>query len=185
MLPKRITFGDKVLEEQTFDVQANLFTAIERLRETEDWDCETDTLGNPLQFGCNKKGKFVVYSAPRRRRSTSARLVDDRIYYLAGKVTAENGKTVVKLRTMRDHGALLGCILTIALYVAYVVLLFEFLVGMWQLILCVAIGSAIFVSHLWRMVAHLLAHLHNKKFDVEIMKEEVVHRIKAIDKWEE
>ena len=182
MLPKRITFLDKVLEEQTFDVQTDLSTAIERLCETEDWDCETDTLGNPLQFGCNKKGKFVVYSAPRQQRSTSARLVDDRIYYLTGKVTAENGKTCVKVRTLKNRAAPFVHLLSLLpITMCLAILADTFLKAKaWPIVFVVAL--VLLAVYVWDILAHVTRERNNKELDLKIMREEITRRIDAIDK---
>lgn len=178
---------DKVLDEQTFVIKTNLPTAIRRLQEMQGPCYQEDSQRNTLVFHCKNNGKFFLknYHYRHGHRSSHPHPEEIRTYYMAGRVVCENGKTCVKVRTLKNRAAPFVHLLSLLPITMYLAILADtFLKAKaWHIVFVVAL--VLLAVYVWDILAHVTRERNNKELDLEIMREEITRRIDAIDKWEE
>ncbi len=174
------TIFAKIIDETTIEVQESFDVTVERLMQQQGICRVTDSYGRDLEFLCNKKGRVRVchYSLRRERREYN------RIYCVVGQVITEDNKTKVKIYSVHNRGYIVASIITIILNVLFVPLYILAISTSYYtpskkdiLIAILLILAPVYSMHL------ISEEKGNKYHNLEIMKNEIIKRVKAVDKW--
>ena len=178
-----------VLEETVLEVNESKEETIEKLRLQMGFCSSQDSDDDHLYFWCTKKGKLGFFTQPNRNSRPNAYFyyynMDSRIYSVRGKVLSENGKTVVKLYSV--YSRLNSVIRAIDIITTLLALIVFFVIKgatgqeipMGDLL---KLGGALFLAGVGTFV--LTSEKRNKKSDLDIMKQEVINRVEAINHWD-
>ena len=170
----KTTIFTEVLDETVIEVNEPKATLIKKLMAQERYCRELDSDGNMLRFSCAKNGTMAV--------SNSA---DGNPFYIRGEVCEQDGKTVVKLYSVRSRGTPLFIIVLAiwaifigAYYTAKIVTEYDFVPSDFYLLAPPILFFFVFLAPLKK------AHKY-KDADLEIMKGVVINRIEAIKRWDD
>lgn len=178
-----------VLEEITLEVNENKEETIAKLRLQMGFCSSQDSDDDQLFFWCTKKGKLGFFTQPTRESSPLPYFyyynMDSRIYSVRGKVLSENGKTVVKLYSV--YNRLNSALRLIDLVTTFLVLALVFVIKGFTRVesppgdLLKLVGALILAG-----VSTFIftSEKRNKYSDLELMKQEVINRVKAVDRWD-
>ncbi len=176
----------EIIDKQIIEVRETREKTIERLIEQRGMCRESDSQGTPLGFTCTEDGELAVYNAVSRRSGNR-----DRMYSVRGEVFSENGKTKVAIYTLHHRSARWGKWIT--LFSALIVWAFYILRALfWEpevdtsvMTRYILVGSFVMVGII------IIAFSTNKKEgqyktqDIDIMKNEIIKRIEAVERWDD
>ena len=111
-------------------------------------------------------------------------VLNGRVYYASGEVLAQDNKTVVKVYSIHNRGEWLFRIIALILYFA--LLATCFIVQLNLGIVPQGISSILcFLGALFIMLFVLsIKENRNKYNNLEVMKDEIIKRVEAINHWE-
>ena len=168
----------KVLDCTEVEVNCSYQTTVDRLRELCVVGRNTDHNDSPYIFSCNKKGSFLV-TVDRRGR--------DSAYGVEGRVVEENGKTKVKIysvynRLRRFYDILVcGVGIISVLWIAIGLLMGE---GVFKID-----GEfykfLLLIPLLIAFIVNCIKEEKSGSQSIEKMKQEVLNRIEAVERWDE
>ncbi len=179
----------EIMDQFTIEVKESVPETIRKLQELSGPCLERDGNGYMLAFLCNKKGKFRVddFDSDMRHYGYHRLVLSDRVAYVEGYVTCENGKTVVHGQCVFNHSKNIYRVAMLTLSVIALVLysvlallnafpfsFFHFLMYLGFVVLTVAYE-----------ISKSNNESYNRVADLEIMKEEAIRRIRAVDRWDE
>lgn len=171
-----------VLEESAVESQVSVKETIERLRTMRGGCRHQDTDGFGLVFDCDRKGRIRVGDPIDRGRYRNY----DRSYYVVGEVVSENEKTVVKMYGVRQRGTKFWAWVELLMYAVFVIgyitvkLLYDIPFALQDGLVILFLGgiSGMVFYRLHREVKNLDA-------DFGIMKQEIINRVDAVNRWDE
>lgn len=179
------TFFTKIIDTTEIEVKADYNVTIERLKIQQGKCRETDSRHINLEFMCHDDGRFCVCNCSRHKK----RREFNRLYSVIGQVETEQDKTKVKIYSLYNRWYHIDQIFT--------AILFPLLV----LSVGIKFYSEYFIEYGFTsvpifLVIYLLLCIYlfpskifkekrNKTKDLEIMKNEIIKRVKAVDKWED
>ncbi|MBQ7302377.1 MAG: hypothetical protein IJW89_02205 [Clostridia bacterium] len=176
----------KILDKQVIDVRETREKTIERLMAQRGRCRESDSQGTPLGFSCTEDGEFTIYNSVSRKSGNRVRM-----YSVRGEVFSENGKTKVAIYTVHHRPARWG---------KWVTLFAALLIWGWYILQALfsppeadtsVLTRYILVGSLVTVGIIIAAFSTNKKEeqfrtqDIEIMKNEIVRRIEAVEHWDD
>lgn len=176
----------EIIDKQIIEVRETREKTIERLIEQRGRCRESDSQGTPLGFTCTEDGELAVYNAVSRRSCNR-----DRMYSVRGEVFSENGKTKVAIYTVHRRPARWGKWVT--LFAALIIWGWYILQALFSppeadtsvLTRYILVGSLVTVGII---IAAFSTNKKEEQFraqDIEIMKNEVIRRIEAVERWDE
>ena len=169
---------DKILDETVIEVKGSVSETIKRLEKLTGFCRQNDSNQLTLYFYCSHRGNFSV-SHPQGRHG------DDNAYYVKGKVVSENGKTLVKIYSVKSRETMFWRWLAIALLtIAAAVYLYIRI----RLSLPASYRDLIFPAIPLSLLLNFLYYRKEKQSkheDLEIMKEEALQRVDAVIRWDE
>ncbi len=160
------TFYRKVCGESTITVNLPANQVIDNLRQLSGECRSTDTEGCELLFSCSQDGRISMCS------SSLSKIC------IRGTVEDNNGKTVIKFYELYDHSNAVTRWGLFALNSLWLVFYFIFdfkyfwLFLIWSILL---LGAILGVG---------LSEKRNATIDLPIMKEELLRKIEAAEKWD-
>ncbi len=176
------TIFKKIIDETTIEVNESFDVTVARLRQQQGMCRETDSLGIDLEFQCDKKGKLCICHFSRHRKKREF----NRIYCVSGEVVTENNKTKVKIYTIHNKYYLaMSVIFAIIEFVLVLLYILSISFSIYEpskkdiLIAILGIFAVVYPLHRDSI------ERRNKDIDLEIMKNEIVKRVTAIDKWDD
>ncbi len=169
-----------ILDETVVEVETDFYTTVERLQSMQGACRNTDADQCVLSFLCTPKGKLRVDTVSRRT---------NRLNFVVGEVVEENGKTLVKVYCVHDRSEkkVRNVIWTVyaLVFVAFV------LFGVSALkqgahMTPKDIGTAVAFFALLAIIPFRTAReTQNQPADLETMKNEMLNRVHAVDRWDE
>lgn len=175
------TIFTKIIEQSELEIKTDCKTAIERLKAQQGICRETDSRQVTLEFLCHDDGRICVcnYSRHKPRRDPN------RLYSVIGQVTEENGKTKIKIYSLFNRTNYILSAVAALLYLLVVAFYF---------ITAYKAGIVPGTKDLYRLIFSVLAIFlyplvyqkqeRDKANDLYIMKQEIIKRVNAIDKWD-
>ncbi len=175
------TIFTKIIEQSELEIKTDCKTAIERLKAQQGICRETDSRQVTLEFLCHDDGRICVcnYSRNKPRRDPN------RLYSVIGQVTEENGKTKVKIYSLFNRT---NYILSAVAAILYMVVFALYFVTAYKA--GIVPGTKDLYLLIFSVFAILLYPLRfrkqerDKANDLYIMKQEIIKRVNAIDKWD-
>lgn len=176
----------EIIDKQVIDVRETREKTIERLMAQRGRCRESDSQGTPLGFACTEEGEFAIYNSVSRRSGNRVRM-----YSVCGEVFSENGKTKVAIYAVHHRPARRGKWVT--LFATLIIWGWSVLQALFSppeadtsvLTRYILVGSLVMVGII------IIAFTTNRKEeqfrtrDIEIMKNEVIKRIEAVERWDE
>ncbi len=176
------TIFTKIIDEETIEVNESFAVTIERLKQQQGVCRETDSRQIPLEFFCHDDGRVCVcnYSRHRLRREYN------RLYSVVGEVISEEGKTKVIIYSLYSRINFIFFIIAAVLFLPSILIyvLFAYTadaVPSAMTLYAITFGIASIVLFPWNHTRQI----KNKNSDLEIMKNEIIKRVKAVDKWDD
>lgn len=176
------TIFNKIIDKIEIEVKANYDITIERLKAQQGICRETDSRQIPLEFLCHDDGRVCVcnYSRYRRRRDYN------RLYSVIGEVISEEGKTKVIIYSLYSRINFILSIIAAVLFLPSILIhvLFAYTADAApsaKTLYAIAFGIVSIVLFPWNRTKQI----KNKNSDLEIMKNEIIKRVKAVDKWDD
>ena len=172
---------DEVIDETVMEVNDSVKGTTEKLIDLSG-PCRLDD-GNQLSlcFYCNPRGRFSVSRPQGRRR---AFVTNDNAYYVKGKVVSENGKTLVKIYSVKSRETMFWrwlSIITFLLLIPGVFLLKSHLsqpiTARDLAILCLPLAWVLYC------LFFIKKEEQHKQNDLDIMKEAAIQRVEAVIHW--
>ena len=170
-------FG-KILEEVTVESSVGFEETIAKLREQQGPCSDENSFGVRMWFSCTKKG-VIRFTNSRGEYGYS-------IYFIEGRVVEQNGKTFVKIYSMKNNVEKFHRLITIILGIALIIFvtvqaikeksLFTIETGGLLALWIFSIASGIHTTRLAKK---------NKEFNFEVYKNEIIERVEAIKRWDE
>lgn len=170
----------QILNETTIEVNAGYLDTIQRLLAQEGVCRNTDAAGDPLAVYCSCDGKLTVREPSRRSAVT-------RSIYVMGEVVEEGGKTKVKIYEIYDRTAAIFqyIFLGLTLLAVAVELLLVYL-QVEAVSTPALVGTvAAMVLVIWLRLTESRNQRKNKTVDLETMKQEIINRVKAVERWDD
>lgn len=173
----------KVIDQKILDVDQNFELVVNRLRLQEGICREKDSDGDRLQFTCSKKGKFMVSNV--RNSNRSRRIDNERIYFVSGNVIPDGAKTKIYIYTVKD------CTITYFKWASLIGDIVWFFLSIFLMLFTdVSIDKKILiVSYIFILLLSVFLALSNQqdysKEDIDIMQNEVIKRVHALDRWDD
>lgn len=144
---------------------------------------ETVSDAMPLEFICDKKGRFWITHLRTRYADISPK-GSSLTYYVMGEFVEEDGKVKAKLYSIYDKSTY---------FIRRIAIILDALITPIYLAVLFATHNFNVVSVLLIVLVNILLIMYaemslnksraNKEEDLEKMKDEVISRINAIDKW--
>lgn len=168
-----------VLEETTIEVGIGFSETVDRLCQQNGLCRETDKYGENLYFRCDEKGRISVNDISDKVTSRS------RFYYVLGEVTEQDGKTAVKICSVYDKSGKYNRLVLSGFYI---------FAGVAYTAVMLAVKSLTKTDLLAVIGLSLLAAVNifsgrrerqSKNEDFETMKNEIVKRVRAAEKWDD
>lgn len=176
----RSTIFTEILDKTTIEAKTDYQTTVKRLMMQRGFARNTDLKDCPMVFFCDKKGRLNVDNNSGTRRR------ENRMFYVVGQVREENGKTLVDIYTARDKTAVgfrVACAITFLVALAADVYTM-FLDGN-NLIQKGALAVAFLLAAIVPLVVDTKNEKKSKDKDLDIMKQAVIDRVNAVDRWDE
>lgn len=175
------TIFTKIIEQSELEVKADFKTTIERLKDQQGICRETDSRQVTLEFFCHDDGRICIcnYSRRRQRRDTN------RLYSVIGQVVTEEEKTKVKIYSIFNRInyflSAVAAVLYLVMFALYFIIAYKagIVPGTKDLYLLILSVFAILLYPL-----SFRKEKRTKEADLYIMKNEIIKRVNAIDKWD-
>ena len=182
-------FIDKILEEEYLQVNIGYKDVVERLQQMQTLSEVRVSSGQQLTFRCNTKGEFEVGASDGKFFNGKYGIIGT--YRAEGEVCQINEKTVVKIRLICKQflRLILVALATLCAFASILLLIKTLFVGSL---------SGIVLSRLYSTIIFLVisvfadaffiygifAQKTHKTKDLELMKNEILKRIEAVEKWD-
>lgn len=174
------TFFKEYFDEVILEVNDSYQGTINKLQAQQGICSEEAGDGDKLVFRCSKKGKFRIDADLDSRNST---ISDYRPYYVEGRVLEKDGKTIVEICSVFDKSNLFYQ------YFQLVSLLISLVAG---IILGLASESFFSTSTIIllafsgaMLISFLLSGSEQRTSDLNLMREQAIRRVEAIERWDE
>ncbi len=165
----------KVVDETVLETTLDFDTTVERLMGLAGGCRESLTDGTNAEFTCQKDGDFWVRP-----------LKNDYMGYVSGKVYTEDGKTKVLIQSKKER-TLKGVRFFLVLYpfifsaIAVVFLIIRRI--HFTLTTAEIFGTMLVILFLAFKLLNIQKEIKNITSDLQIMKSEVIRRVRAIERW--
>ena len=185
MLTKRPKTPKNLLEETVVVINTDLPTAILRLQELNGRGRDTDTNDRGLLFFSNRKGRFTIAEATRNRYEVAARAVG-----LQGGLYVEDGKTKAVVYTYRPGSTVLGMILEVLAGLVMLAVSLLYSISLLQTefssrtLLVSALLMAISIAFPVHGVIRMKRGKRGRESDADILKQDALRRMTAINQWD-
>ncbi len=176
------TFFTKIIDKTEIEIDTSYSLTIQRLKAQQGICRETDSRDIKLEFLCHNDGRLAVCNLSRHKK----RLESDRLYSVVGEVTEGENKTKITIYSIYNRGYLLSdfipfiCIPTLIVFCLCTAFLsnYEFTT--------VQLYSMLFgIISLILLPGRRHKEKRNKTRDLEIMKNEIIKRVNAIERWDD
>ncbi len=168
----------KILEETTIESSVGVAETIEKLRQQQGPCSDEDSLGYRKWFYCSKKGAI-------RFTNGSGDYGND-LYFVEGRVLEQDGKTLVKIYSLKSRMEFFDRWFTIILGIIFIIAIAIIAIITKQIftketliLLAVYAFSAFFTAY------NMRHRKKNKDFDIKVMKNEIIERVEAIKRWDD
>lgn len=173
--------GQQILEETVVYSPDTFSGTVEKLQAQSGVCYVTDSGKTSLEFSCTDKGDIFITNNVSRKSDYY-----HREYYVRGEVTEENGRTAVKIYSVREKANVayryFSIILDAVFLAVYFIIKAVIKAPLSYVDMAVVAVAVLFSVALGRSTAN---ESSNGPADLEIMKNEVIKRVEAIKRWDE
>ncbi len=171
----RKTLFETVYHEEFINVNVEKNELIDKLSQMQGFCTHNDANDNALSFSIDKKGKFAITSPYLNSRSHT------RSVYLKGNVImSKNNISIIYIKCIRSNIGVLCGLGFIGLLIFTLLFCVIYAGISWMFLLLSPVFSLIFLPKILRS-----ANEDTDKFaDFEIMKNEILKRVKAVENWD-
>jgi len=173
----------RLLDETVVALKTDYKTAVQRLQELNGFTHKRDASGKEREFVSNKRGRFTFANNGRNdRRDPHTSLIRAK-----GGLYVEEGKTkgVVYIHRSSLSAFAVGCIVFAELFLFLLILQYALSTANpkgWLLLAIYSVGLAVYL-------AYLFSNRHKSVLgmseDTEMLKQDAISRLEAVDKWDE
>ena len=165
----------KIVDETVLDIKADYSETIDRLIALNGVCRDTDGNNRNLNFHCDKNGEITVSPTE-----------NNYLCFVTAKVYEENGKTKIRIWLNKRRKKALTLLLG-SIYPIFAVLIAYFLFFVNRPTFSVTTADLCFVLVTAFMMLNVFLTMSKDKqnalSDLEIMKSEVLRRVKAVERW--
>ena len=173
----------RLLEETMVELKTDYPTAVRRLQELNGFTHQRDASGKEREFISNKKGFFTFANNGRNeRRDPHTSLIR-----ATGGLYVEEGKTkaVVYIHRSGLSTFVIGCLVFVEVFLFLLILQYT-LSGAnpkaWLLLVVYLLGLAVYFSYLF---SNRHKSVLGMQEDAQMLREDALSRLLAVDKWDE
>lgn len=167
----------KYFDRQVFDLNCGYKEAISRLCQMNGTGRINHSMGHPLEFYCNRRGKFYVDMGYGNGRKNSS------VYMVQGRVFLENNQTKAEIYSTRFNKGYFAFAIGLST-VEFLLFLFMFTFTKFNSIkagfICLVLAAANFLLPLFRLGTEETG----QDYDLVNMRQEAVNRINAVNLWD-
>lgn len=173
------TFFKEYFDEVVLEVNDTYQGTINKLRAQQGICSEEAGDGDKLIFQCTKKGKFWIDANLDGRYESMS---DYRPYYVEGRVLEKDGKTIVEICSVFDKSNLFYQYFKLATWV--ISLVAGIILGIAGEMFFSTSTIILFALSAALLISYLFGGSEYRSSDLNLMREQAIRRVEAIERWD-
>lgn len=167
----------KYFDREVFNLNCGYKEAINRLCQMNGTGRINHSMGHPLEFYCNRRGKFYVDMGYGNGRKNSS------VYMVQGRVFLENNQTKVEIYSTRYKRGYFALAIGLSA-VEFVFMIFMFMRANFSNLKVALVGLVLIAANFLLPLFRLGIEETGQDYDLVNMRQEAVNRIDAVNKWD-